>query len=123
MAKMKRRPLSEVAEEVRQAGDVSADTSSRGAEEQQASETAGQDAGEASSRDAGKKTGRPERDDTPVKVTVYLDADANDALEEAWFKLRRQTGQKLSKSAIASAALRLATRDLDELLGEMGEAD
>jgi uncharacterized protein (DUF4415 family) len=106
MAKMKRRSLSEAAAEVEDKAKAP-------------SETSEQEAGEAASRDAGKKTGRPEREDKPVKVTVYLDADANDALKEAWFRLRRQTGRKLSKSAIASAALRLATRDLDELLDEV----
>lgn len=108
---MKRRTLSEAADEVRK---VSTETSP------QDDETAGQGDSEAVSRDAGKNLGgRPEREEKPVKVTVYLDPDANDALEEAWYRLRKRSGQKLSKSAIASAALRLATRDLDELLGDV----
>lgn len=111
---MKRRSLSEAAAEVEEKAKAPSETV-----EQQAIETARQDTIEASKRDAGKNIGRPERNDTPVKVTVYLDADANDALEEAWFKLRRRTGKKLSKSAIASAALRIATQDLDELLEDV----
>ncbi|HSH04737.1 MAG TPA: hypothetical protein VLL52_19655 [Anaerolineae bacterium] len=53
----------------------------------------------------------------PIKVTIYLDPEVADRIDEAQLRLKRITGKRghdVSKSIIVETALRLAFEDLEE---------
>lgn len=53
-----------------------------------------------------------------VKVTFYISAEADEALEQAWLKLRRmvepRARRSVSKSSIAEKAILMAAKDVDD---------
>jgi len=51
----------------------------------------------------------------PAKFTFYFTPGTLDALELAWFELRRRTGRKISKSEIVDRIVWTSVQDLDEL--------
>jgi len=51
----------------------------------------------------------------PVKFTFYFSPDTLEALETAWFELRRRTGRKISKSEIVDRIVRESVQDIDRL--------
>jgi len=59
------------------------------------------------------ETAEPET--RPAKFTFYFAPGTLDALEFAWFELRRRTGRKISKSEIVDRIVWTSVQDLDEL--------
>jgi len=51
----------------------------------------------------------------PVKFTFYFSPETLEALETAWFELRRRTGRKISKSEIVDRIVRESVQDIDRL--------
>ncbi|MBC7286502.1 MAG: hypothetical protein H5T86_00355 [Armatimonadetes bacterium] len=51
----------------------------------------------------------------PVKFTFYFSPETLQALEEAWFELRRRTGRRISKSEIVDTIVRTSLQDLDKV--------
>ena len=51
----------------------------------------------------------------PVKFTFYFSPETLEALEEAWFELRRRTGRRISKSEIVDRVVRASVQDIDRL--------
>ena len=55
------------------------------------------------------------QEEKPQKFTFYFEPDTLEALDEAWFRMRRRLGSRVSKSAIVDCIVRDAVKDLNRL--------
>jgi hypothetical protein len=77
--------------------------------------TTGEREGADHSMPAGPDTSMLAEAAKPQKFTFYFEPATLEALDEAWFALRRRLGQRVSKSAIVDHIVRDAVKDLSRL--------
>ena len=56
-----------------------------------------------------------EAEEKPQKFTFYFEPETLEALDEAWFRMRKRLGSRISKSAIVDRIVKDAVKDLNRL--------